>query len=182
LKYRAVLRCLPANENGMNGQAAVLTVSDKGARGERTDTAGPAVAAALRHQGWEVSWTAIVPDERDVIAARLVSWSDEGAEVIVTVGGTGLAPRDVTPEATLDVVERLVPGIGEVMREVGRRATPMAALSRSIAGTRGRTLILNLPGSERGATESLEAVIDLLAHAVELLRGETEHGLGPQRQ
>jgi molybdenum cofactor synthesis domain-containing protein len=119
----------------------------------------------------------IVPDERDEIAAALRAWTDgEKLDLVLTTGGTGLALRDVTPEATLDVADRIVPGIAEVMRAVGRQSTPLAALSRAVAVTRRRTLILNLPGSERGARESLEAVIDLLPHAIDLLQGETEHG------
>jgi molybdenum cofactor synthesis domain-containing protein len=157
----------------MTLRAAVLTVSDKGSRGERVDTAGPAVQEVLRGAGAEVTTTAVVADERAAIAAQLRHWADGGAvDLIVTTGGTGLAPRDVTPEATLDVAERLVPGIAEVMREAGRRSTHLAALSRSVVVTRGRTLIVNLPGSERGARESLQAVLELLPHAVELLRGD----------
>src|SRR5690242_15642637 len=127
--------------------AAVVTVSDKGARGERVDTAGPAMVEMLRHHGGEVIQTAIVPDERDEIAELLETLSDGGVELILTTGGTGLAPRDVTPEATLDVIERQVPGLAEAMREAGRRHTHMASLSRAVAGTRGSTLIINLPGS-----------------------------------
>ena len=157
----------------MTIRAAVLTVSDKGARGERVDTAGPAVADILQGMGAAVTDTAIVADDRSSISRQLKAWADErGIELILTTGGTGLAPRDLTPEATLDVAERHVPGIAEVMREVGRRSTHLAAISRAVAVTRGRTLIINLPGSERGARESLEAVLDLLPHAVELLQGD----------
>ena len=157
----------------MTIRAAVLTVSDKGSRGERVDTAGPAVAGMLRGIGADITETAIVPDDREGIARQLRTWADQGGiELILTTGGTGLAPRDVTPEATLDVAERQVPGIPEVMREAGRKSTHLAAISRSVAVTRGRTLIVNLPGSERGARESLQAILDLLPHAVELLRGE----------
>ncbi len=148
-------------------------MSDKGARGERVDTAGPAVAELLQSIGADVVETTIVPDVRPDIAAQLRTWADDGGvQLILTTGGTGLAPRDVTPEATLDVAERQVPGIPEVMREVGRRSTHLAAISRSMAVTRGRTLIVNLPGSEKGARESLQAVLELLPHAVELLQGD----------
>jgi molybdenum cofactor synthesis domain-containing protein len=157
----------------MSFRVAVLTVSDKGARGERIDTAGPAVAQIVGGAGGEVIETAIIADHREAIAQKLRDWADSGrVDLILTTGGTGLAPRDITPEATLDVAERQVPGIPEVMREVGRRSTHLAAVSRSVAVTRARTLIVNLPGSERGARESLEAVLELLPHAVELLRGD----------
>jgi molybdenum cofactor synthesis domain-containing protein len=157
-------------------RAAVITVSDKGSRGERVDTAGPAVVEILGRHGIQVGQTAIVPDERGEIAELLETLADGGEDVIVTAGGTGLAPRDVTPEATLDVIDREVRGMAEVMREAGRRSTAMAALSRGVVGTRGRTLIVNLPGSEKGARESLEAIVALIPHAVELLRGDAgEH-------
>jgi molybdenum cofactor synthesis domain-containing protein len=151
--------------------AAVLTVSDKGARGQRLDTAGPAVAALLASIGAETAETAVLPDDRAQIAARICAWADAGGiDLILTAGGTGLGPRDVTPEATLDVAERLVPGLAELMREEGLRSTHLAALSRAVAVTRGRTLIVNLPGSERGARESLQAILELLPHAIETLR------------
>jgi molybdenum cofactor synthesis domain-containing protein len=157
----------------MTIRAAVLTVSDKGAAGQRVDTAGPAVAALLRTIDAEVAETAVLPDVREEIAAQLRRWADESRiDLILTAGGTGLSSRDVTPEATLDVAERLVPGIAELMRETGRKSTHLSSLSRSVAVTRGRTLIVNLPGSERGARESLEVILDLLPHAVELLRGD----------
>jgi molybdenum cofactor synthesis domain-containing protein len=155
---------------------AILTVSDKGSRGERTDTSGDAIAEMVRGVGGEIVARAVVADERDVIAERLRHWCDGGAvDVIISTGGTGLAARDVTPEAVRDVAERDVPGIAEAMRAEGLRHTPRAMLSRSAAAVRGRTLILALPGSEKGVRESLGAVISVLPHAVELLRGITEH-------
>ena len=157
----------------MQIRAAVLTVSDKGARGERVDTAGPAVEELLSGIEAAVVARAILPDNRDDIAGQLRAWTAAGdVHLVLTTGGTGLAPRDLTPEATLDVAERLVPGLAEVMREVGRKSTHLAALSRAVAVVRGRTLIVNLPGSERGARESLAAILDLLPHAVETLRGD----------
>jgi len=163
-------------------RVGVLTVSDKGSRGERVDTAGPALAALIAAKGGSVEQTAIVADERDEIASKLREWVDVGKlDLVLTTGGTGLALRDVTPEATLDVADRLVPGLAEAMREVGRKSTPMAALSRSMVVTRGGTLIVNLPGSERGARESLEAILELLPHAIELLQGDAgeQHPVSP---
>ncbi|MBI4570543.1 MAG: MogA/MoaB family molybdenum cofactor biosynthesis protein [Chloroflexi bacterium] len=153
-------------------RAGILTISDKASRGERADTSGPAIAELLASIDATVARSEVVPDERPQIARTLSAWADSGElDVIVTTGGTGLAPRDVTPEATADAIERPVPGLGELMRAAGVQHTPLAALSRGVAGVRGRCLILNLPGSERGARENLSAVIDLLPHAVELLRG-----------
>jgi len=154
-------------------RVGVLTVSDKAARGERRDTSGPAIGELLATVGAAVQRHDVVPDEREQIAARLRAWADAGdLDLIVTSGGTGLAARDVTPEATLDVVERVVPGLAEAMRAEGLRHTPMAMLSRAVAGVRGRCLILNLPGSEKGVRESLGAVLAVLGHAAEMLRGE----------
>lgn len=147
-------------------RAGVLTVSDAGTRGERQDTAGPAVAAALAGAGFEVAERALLPDEPDEIEALLRRWSDEiGLALVVTAGGTGLAPRDRTPQATAAVIDYEVPGLAEAMRAAGRATTPFAALSRGLTGVRGRTLLLNLPGSERGATESIVAVLGVLRHA-----------------
>ena len=163
-------------------RVAILTVSDKGSIGQRVDTAGPAVGALIETRSGRIVQRAVVPDERETIAAQLREWVKMGnIDLILTAGGTGLAARDVTPEATLDVAERLVPGLAELMRDTGRQSTPMASLSRAVAVTRGQTLIVNLPGSERGARESLEAVLDLLPHAIELLRGDSseQHPVAP---
>jgi molybdopterin adenylyltransferase len=158
-------------------RAAVLTVSDAGSRGERVDTAGPACAELLRGAGFDVAFTSVVADEPEEIAAHLRHWADEErVGVVVTTGGTGLGPRDRTPEATAGVCDYLVPGIGEAMRAASLAVTPMAMISRSIAGVRGGTLIVNLPGSERGARENLAVVLPVLEHATELLRGHTAHG------
>lgn len=154
----------------MNVRIGILTVSDKGARGLRVDTSGSAIKEMVADIG-SVEAYEVVPDEAEIIAERLRRWSDELAlDLILTTGGTGLSPRDITPEATLAVVDRLVPGITEAMREEGRRLTPMAMLSRAVAGTRGRTLIVNLPGSERGVRENLATIRPVLLHAIEMLR------------
>lgn len=151
-------------------RVVVLTISDSAARGEREDLSGPAVVAALQAINAEIVATEIVADERLSIAERLCSYADAGqADLIVTTGGTGLSPRDLTPEATRDVMEREAPGLAELMRAESLKITPLAALSRAVCGTRGRTLIVNLPGSVRGARENLAAIIRLLPHAIALL-------------
>jgi molybdopterin adenylyltransferase len=152
--------------------AAVLTVSDLGARGEREDTAGPAVAALLEGAGFSVEERAMVPDDLDEIAAKLLGWADRGLSLVLTAGGTGLAPRDRTPQATESVIEYRVPGMEEAMRAAAAPHVPTAILSRGVAGVRGRTLIINLPGSERGATENLETLLPVLAHACSQLQGD----------
>ena len=154
--------------------AAVLTVSDSAARRLRDDASGPAVAAALREKGVAVIATEIVPDEQPAIEQAIVRLVSQ-ADLVVTTGGTGVAERDVTPEATRAVCHRLVEGVAERMRSQGARTTPLAALSRGVCGIRDKTLVLNLPGNPRAATESLAAVIDLLPHALDLLRGNTAH-------
>ncbi len=160
----------------------VITVSDGCAAGVRTDVSGPAVAEALRAAGFDVVATVTVADEVAVIAEALrenAAFSGDGAKLVVTTGGTGLAARDVTPEATRLVCERLVDGIAERMRAEGVKETPTAALSRGVCGTVGNTLVLNLPGSPRGAVTSLGAVVGILPHALELLAGRTEHPSSP---
>jgi molybdopterin adenylyltransferase len=156
-------------------KARVITVSDGVFHGKREDKSGPAVAALLRGGGFEVSGPEVVPDELERITEAIETAITLGADVVVTTGGTGLGPRDVTPQATAALIKYEVPGIAEEMRRAGLASTPMAALSRAMAGVRGRTLILNVPGSVKGATESLEAVMAMLDHAVQLLHGDTAH-------
>lgn len=154
----------------------VLTVSDRCSQGLMRDTAGPAVVDVL-HRQWPACRiaTAIVPDNEDEITARLLEWTSMKAQLILTVGGTGLSPRDRTPEATLHVIERYVPGLSEAIRALGSQKNPFAWLSRGIAGMRGATLVVNLPGSKRGAVESLESVLNLLSHAIEIAGGGQSH-------
>ncbi|MFZ2087582.1 MAG: MogA/MoaB family molybdenum cofactor biosynthesis protein [Desulfobaccales bacterium] len=153
-------------------RVGILTISDKGAAGQRQDTAGPALGELLDPQCFAVARYQIVPDEYEQIVAALVAFADEDKlDLILTCGGTGPAPRDLTPEATLAVAGRLVPGIPEAMRLAGLTKTPHAMLSRAVAVIRGQTLIINLPGSLRGATESLEAVLPALPHALEKIKG-----------
>jgi len=157
-------------------RAAVLTVSDSASSGARADLSGPAVRERLEQLGWFVSVTEVLPDERPAIAARLAALADAGAaDAIFTTGGTGVAARDVTPEAARDVLDREIPGFGELMRARGRESTPLAMLSRSLAGTRGRVLIVTLPGSPKGAVQSLNAIVELVPHVLQLLQGQTAH-------
>jgi len=155
--------------------ALVLTVSDRCFAGTQTDRSGPAVTAVLAEAGARVLGIRVVPDESDKIVAALKAGIAEGAALVVTTGGTGMAPRDITPEATLEVCERLTPGLAELMRKEGERHTPFAALGRGVCGIAQTTLILNLPGSPAGAEISLRAVLALLPHALALLAGNTAH-------
>ncbi len=156
--------------------AAVFTISDSSHAGTREDRSGPAVRDRLEQLGWTVSILEIIPDDAACISERLRAVADaRQVGAIFTTGGTGLAARDVTPEATRAVIEREIPGFGEAMRSEGRRITPLASLSRALAGTRGTVLVVNLPGSPRGAVESLNAIVELVPHVLDLLSGHTEH-------
>lgn len=152
-------------------RVGILTVSDRSARGERPDASGPALADRARAAGWQVVSQSILPDEQPALEDLLRTWADSGSlDLILTTGGTGFAPRDITPEATLAVIERQTPGLAEAMRQASLKITPHAMLSRAAAGIRKRTLVINLPGSPRGAVENLEVVLPVLPHAVDLLR------------
>jgi molybdenum cofactor synthesis domain-containing protein len=152
-------------------KVGILTVSDKGARGEREDRSGPAIREMIEAAGGEIVRTKIVPDEPEEIRAALLAWSDEGLDLVLTTGGTGFSPRDRTPEATKSVLEREAPGLPEAMRRAGAEKTPMAMLSRGAAGIRKATVIVNLPGSEKAVRESLGAILPALPHAVDILKG-----------
>ena len=162
-------------------KVGILTVSDKGARGEREDRSGPAIREMIEAAGGEVARTKIVPDEQDEIRAALIAWSDEGLDLILTTGGTGFSPRDWTPEATKSVIERETPGLPEAMRRAGAEKTPTAMLSRAAAGIRGSTLIVNLPGSEKAVRESLAAILPALPHGVDILKGAAAECGRPRR-
>ena len=157
----------------MRYTAAVITVSDKGYRGEREDTSGPNLVKILTEKGFSVTYTSIVPDEPDMIKEQLVKCADElKIALVLTTGGTGFSPRDITPEATMEVVERPTPGIPEAMRAESMKITPKGCLSRSAAGIRRRSLIINLPGSKKASAENLLAVIDPVAHGLDMLYSE----------
>ncbi|HPO59672.1 MAG TPA: MogA/MoaB family molybdenum cofactor biosynthesis protein [Anaerolineaceae bacterium] len=154
----------------MTIRVGILTISDRSYRGEREDISGPALVSSVEEQGWTVSQTGLLPDDRLRIAATLLEWCDSGQfDLILTTGGTGFSPRDITPEATLDILERQTPGIAEEMRRVSRQITPHAMLSRAVAGIRGKTIVINLPGSTKAAVECFQAVAGVLPHAVDLL-------------
>ena len=153
--------------------AAVITVSDKGYRGEREDTSGPNLCEILKSKGFDVVYTTIIPDDMEQIKQELVSCADEKQiALVLTTGGTGFSPRDITPEATMAIVERPTPGIPEAMRAESMRITPKGCLSRSAAGIRKRTLIINLPGSKKASQENILAVIDPVAHGLDMLYSE----------
>jgi molybdopterin adenylyltransferase len=161
-------------------RAAIVTVSDSVAAGTREDRSGAVLNQRVEALGWQVTAQEIVPDETDRIATVLTRLADSGqVSLILTTGGTGIAARDVTPEAVRSVIEREIPGLGETMRAEGRKLTPFAALSRSMAGVRGRVLIVTLPGSPKGALESLDAIMQLIPHIIDLIEGRTGHGSVP---
>ena len=163
-------------------KAAILTVSDKGHRGERMDESGPALATWLGERGFKIIWTRMLPDSAPDISAQLIEWADSGViDLILTTGGTGVSPRDVTPEATRRVLERDIPGIAEAMRASSLAKTPYALLSRAVAGIRGKTLIVNLPGSPKGAVENLASVWPALPHAIKKINGDPEDCIPPRR-
>jgi len=153
--------------------ATVITISDKGYRGERVDTSGPNLCNILKEKGYDVVYTSILPDDKEMIQAELCKCADElGVALILTTGGTGFSPRDITPEAAMAVIERPTPGIPEAMRAESMRITPKGCLSRSVAGIRGRSLIITLPGSKKASAENILAVIDPVEHGLEMLLGE----------
>ena len=159
----------------MSVRVAILTISDSCHNGARQDLSGPALAARVTALGWTPAAAEVLPDERDLIAERLAALADSGLELILATGGTGVAPRDVTPEAVRLVIDKEIPGLGEAMRAKGLEKTPMSVLSRSIGGARGRTLIVGVPGSPKGAVESLDAIANVIPHIVDLLAGRTGH-------
>jgi molybdopterin adenylyltransferase len=153
--------------------AAILTLSDKGSRGEREDLGGPLIREMIRTIGAEVLYYEIIPDEKELIKEKLIEYS-KSVDLLITTGGTGLFPRDVAPDATLEVIDREIPGIAEAMRMAGLKKTNRAMLSRAVAGIRCKTLIINLPGSPKAVKEGLEAIMDVLPHAIEKIKGSTE--------
>lgn len=163
----------------MSVRVSILTVSDRSYRGERDDLSGPALKTQVGDQGWEVVQMGIVPDDLQAIKKKLSSWADSSdQDVILTTGGTGFAPRDVTPEATSAIIERVAPGLAEAMRKKSSEITPHAMLSRAVAGIRGKTLIINLPGNPKAAVENLEVILPVIPHAMQLIRDDPEAEAG----
>ncbi len=161
----------PTGHSGQRIRFGILTLSDRSARGERADASGPALAKLLEGEGWSVAMQSLLPDDQSAIREQLISWADGGdVDVILTTGGTGFSPRDVTPEATRAVIDREAPGLAEAMRAASLKVTPHAMLSRIVTGIRGKTLIVNLPGSPKGAVENLQVILSVLPHAIQLLR------------
>jgi molybdopterin adenylyltransferase len=157
----------------MGFRAVVITISDRGARGEREDGSGPEITRLIQAMGMEIVGRQIIPDEKELIRLALIEWSDgEKTDLILTTGGTGVSPRDVTPDATREVIEREIPGMAEAMRHQSLTLTPHAMISRAMAGIRGRTLIINLPGSPKGARENLGVILPALVHAIEKIKGD----------
>jgi molybdenum cofactor synthesis domain-containing protein len=166
----------------MSIRIGIITVSDRSARGERPDESGPALINAVSQQAWQVIRTEILPDEIERLSKVLSEWADSGEmDVILTTGGTGFSPRDVTPEATQAVIQRSTPGLAEAMRSASLRITPHAMLSRATAGIRSRTLIVNLPGSPKGAIESLAVLLPILPHAIQLLHNDPSAEVGHRK-
>ncbi|NPV30094.1 MAG: molybdopterin adenylyltransferase [Firmicutes bacterium] len=164
-------------------RVAILTASDRGSRGEREDRSAEVIREMVTSVGGEVAAYDVVPDEKEILTAKLIEFADkEKVDLILTTGGTGLSPRDVTPEATLAVIDRIIPGIPEAMRAAGLKQTPHAMLSRAVAGTRGQTLIINLPGSPRAVRENLEVVLPALPHALETLQGKGRECARPEQE
>jgi len=162
-------------QSGEVSTAHVITISDGAFHGKREDKSGPVLVSLLSRAGFEVGGPEVVPDEAERIYEAVSSAVARGVDLVVSTGGTGLGPRDVTPQAMSTILDYEVPGIGEAMRRAGESSTPMAALSRSIGGVRKRTLIISVPGSPKGASESLEAVMPIVGHAIQLLHGDTTH-------
>jgi molybdopterin adenylyltransferase len=157
----------------MGFRAIIITVSDRGASGQREDTSGPEIARMVEAAGMEIIGRRVIPDEREMIRRMLLEWCDGGnADLILTTGGTGVSPRDVTPDATREVIDREIPGMAEAMRRQSAAVTPHAMISRALAGIRGRTLIINLPGSPKGARENLSVLLPALTHAIEKIKGD----------
>jgi molybdopterin adenylyltransferase len=160
-------------------RVCILTVSDRSSRGERPDLSGPALQSAAEQQGWQIIDTGIVPDDSGQIARKLVEWADSGrCDLVLTTGGTGFTARDVTPEATLSILERQTPGITQAILVESLKITPHAMLSRAVSGIRARTLIVNFPGSPKAAVENLSIILPVLPHAIELLRGDPQAEAG----